>query len=493
MEDDIGLIFGAAWATLQGKDALFGETEGTNLPEPNEHGVSDTGLRRRAFLPFEQRERERLRSFKGPAFALNTRVSCLRPSINASITSYLFYSGNPYGFIAGEISGEETFADAALDQDYTACYTFYSTPMCLQRSFNCSVPASDPGELDGGNAWPAALCRLPVLGIEGEDDIGVWRVPYENPWAPTSIPFLVFTTNVMRKHMVEFVDTATPLKNPSSFGEWASYQMFDDVFMNITMCFAHLNTTVAEVVMERESDLVEPQFKWSPIINATNVDTLMDFWGAGPAPQGVSERGILTIKEYQYPMDPTKLDRNISSADDDVSFGQWASWHGPASALWAWGVDSDSINMCSNCQIKGHSAPKDGQAVFLHVVNVSGRAALALEAFVAKLAQTFYYLMQPMFDVVADIETVSTTRARVPRSWDGLIAVLALIAGDFVCVWIVVLIYIPNIRYARQGNCWHAVSQLMSEQTQPVLDQSRELKDNEVRRMIKGNNPLVTI
>ena len=89
---------------------------------------------------------------------------------------------------------------------------------------------------------------------------------------------------------------------------------------------------------------------------------------------------------------------------------------------------------------------------------MSGRAPPALEAFVAKLTQTFYYLMQPMFDIVADVGTVSTTRAWVPRSWDGLVVVLVLVAGDLICVWIVMLLYIPSIRYARQGNCWHAVS-----------------------------------
>ena len=98
-----------------------------------------------------------------------------------------------------------------------------------------------------------------------------------------------------------------------------------------------------------------------------------------------------------------------------------------------------------------------------------------------------------MFDVVADVETVLTTRAWVPRSWDGLVVVLVLVAGDLICVWIVMLLYIPSIRYARQGNCWHGVSQLMSEQTQPVLDQSIELKDSEVRRMMKGSDPIVTI
>lgn len=58
--------------------------------------------------------------------------------------------------------------------------------------------------------------------------------------------------------MVEFVNTATPLSNPSSFGEWASYQLFDGVFMNITMCFPNLKKTIAGVKMERESDLAEP-------------------------------------------------------------------------------------------------------------------------------------------------------------------------------------------------------------------------------------------
>ena len=220
----------------------------------------------------------------------------------------------------------------------------------------------------------------------------------------------------------------------------------------------------------------------------------MDFWGAGPDPKGAPEWGVLTISEYQHPLDLSRLDRNLSSAKDDVSFGEFASWHGPASALWAWGGQQRKhhyVQQLSDQRVL--EPPKDGQAVFVHSIDVSGRAALALEAFVAKLTQTFYYLMQPMFDVVMDVKTVSTTRAQVPRSCDGLVVVLALVAGNLFCVWIVVFLYIPNIRYARQGNCWHGVSQLMSEQTQPVLDQSIELKDSEVRRMMKGSDPIVTI
>ena len=199
----------------------------------------------------------------------------------------------------------------------------------------------------------AALCCLPVSGVKSESGTDVWRELYKNPYAPTSIPFLTFSMNNRREHIAEFINAATPLSNSSSFGEWASYQLFDGVFMNITMCFANLKTTIAGVKMERESDLAEPQFKSSPLINATNVDTLMDFWGARPDLKGAPERGVLTIREYQHPLDLSRLDRNLSSAKDNVSFGEFASWHGPASALWAWGTNSESITMCSNCQTKG--------------------------------------------------------------------------------------------------------------------------------------------
>lgn len=68
-----------------------------------------------------------------------------------------------------------------------------------------------------------------------------------------------------------------------------------------------------------------------------------------------------------------------------------------------------------------------------------------------------------------------------------------MVAVVLLCVLAIVVLYIRNIRYARQGNFWHAVSQLMCDGTQPVLEQSNELNDSSVTRAVKERNVMVSV
>ncbi|KAI1774004.1 hypothetical protein F4818DRAFT_88630 [Hypoxylon cercidicola] len=99
----------------------------------------------------------------------------------------------------------------------------------------------------------------------------------------------------------------------------------------------------------------------------------------------------------------------------------------------------------------------------------------------------------PLFDVPGDIEVVFSANISIPAQWDGLIAVLIVVFVDMTCIWTITTLYVRNVRYMRQGAFWHAVSQLIAEPTQSVLQKSDELSDKEIAKLLKGNDPWVTI
>lgn len=66
--------------------ALFGELETSDMPDPNAQGVSDTGVKLRSYVPFQEKERLKLRAYKGPAFSERTQVMCMRPNMDAEVS-----------------------------------------------------------------------------------------------------------------------------------------------------------------------------------------------------------------------------------------------------------------------------------------------------------------------------------------------------------------------------------------------------------------------
>ncbi|KAL7628611.1 hypothetical protein AAE478_000126 [Parahypoxylon ruwenzoriense] len=490
-ENNVSDIFSTSWPTLQGSNALFGELDSQNMAEPNERGVSHDGPRLRAFLPFEREKRTRIRSYKGAAFTLKTEVSCQRPSIDASVKAHPWSLNVPYASMAGNISYNQTFEDAGIDYP-ASCYGDNYITLCFPTGFNCTIPSQRDGISAG---WATAMCRLEAIGMtRGEADIDYWQIT-DDLYLPASMIFLTFATNADISSY-DANDTQGKLGAPTAYGEWNSYELYPGAFLNVSLCFALLNTTISEVEMGSDTTLTEPEFKWSQNFNTPSLDVLQDFMGADSVHKSAEERGILSIRNVQHPVSHTSAfaaEVNASAAWDDVSFSEWASWHGPSAAIWAWANNNESLVLCTACQMRGFTALKDGAALFQRVVNSSGRVAVAIDTYMARMVQNFYYLMLPLFDVPGDVEVVFSTEARVPRQWGGLIAVLVMVAVDLACVWALTLLYARNARYTRQGDFWHAVSQLVADPTQTALMRSDELKDGEVAETLKGKDTLVTI
>ena len=73
----------------------------------------------------------------------------------------------------------------------------------------------------------------------------------------------------------------------------------------------------------------------------------------------------------------------------------------------------------------------------------------------------------------------------------GLIVVLILATVNLVSVWSITAQYVKYSRYTRAGDFWYSISQLVSEETWPILQQSNNLRDRDVSRALAGDAQLV--
>ncbi|KAI1343239.1 hypothetical protein F5Y15DRAFT_427694 [Xylariaceae sp. FL0016] len=468
--------------------STFGEVDLPHHPEPNEYGVSYTGLTTRAFPPFDHDERTRLRSYSGVAFAMNTQVSCLRPSIDAEVEMRnIEFDGMVY-YLAGTISYNETFKNSGIDRSLD-CLTQGDASVCYPETFNCTIPSKD---LHKEGYWPTALCLLqpPAATVEEATKLDPEQ---DSLWNPTSMHFLTFASNANLSYFEEKNIEDTSLSSPVPVGEWNSYELFPGGFLNVTLCSAALNTSMIHVDMSTENDPQEPSFTWNPNGTSSSTEQLEIMMGADPAPRYIGDRGILTVNEVVSPAPASGFDVSADEAAQAIEMSKDAAWKSDASIFWGGASNNWSVAVCTHCSLDGWTTLPDGAAVFESIINEDGRAAMAMNSLLTLLMQSFFSYLVPLLDVPGYVDVVFSKEASIPKNWDGLIAVLVMLMVELLTVLAITGLYLRNVRYSRQGNYWHAVAQILSDQTRPILAESHELRDHDVERRLGGNNPMVSL
>ncbi|KAI0854739.1 hypothetical protein F4860DRAFT_522518 [Xylaria cubensis] len=487
-ESNLQQISGSQWVLLfQGPNAPFGEAESDMAAKSNESGVSDTRPKRRAFLPFEKPERASLRSFKGPALTSSIQTTCLKPALHATVAFRAYAPGRGNGYLTGNINYQETFASAAIDPSPPTCMEVQNQTICLPTGFNCTIPSVTWSN----DIWPTALCIIRAEGVQINDDY--FYQEQENIYAPTSFIYLAFASNAnFDGESVE--DPMLTLGNPFAFGEWNSYQVYTGAFLNISLCFATVNTTMAEVEMSTTTALWEPDFQWNANSSTPSTRMIQTMLGADKPGEDNGDRGILSIHNIERPLPLSTLDAiDASSALYAINRSEYALWRGPVNVLMSYTSDNQSLLTCSTCSMLGWSPPADAAALFELIINDNGQAAQALETFLYMLWERYYYLILPLFDVRGYINVVSSTQSVIPVYWGGLVAILSIVLIDIMCVLALTFLYLLKVRYTRQGNYWYAVSQLLSESTRPILEHHGDLGDHGISQLAHCKDRMVAI
>lgn len=483
--------------------AIFGELETSDTPDPNRLGVSDTGVKLRSFVPFQEQQRTKLRSYNGPAFSERTQVMCMRPDIDARISLVQVtteYVTMPSTSISGTISYEKTFEEATLN-DWTPCSSSQqvdgiSQTVCLPKNFSCTLPLMNILTID---PLPViALCHLSAEIVGNTSPTGprlnmqVWNE--SNPlWSANanSWIYLTFSTNLSMSGVGEEIgareNLSVPLVTPiATAGEWQTYQVFPTMALNVTLCFAGLQTNLHNVSMSSATGPKEPKVQWDPVHREDGVEQGQVFMGTTASRLSAAERGILSITEIKSP-------DGLKPEDTDGS--SHTLWRGPSGFMGMFaGQQGGSWIMCNVCcWMDGWSIPPDIAALFARTIHTTGRAGWAIQNFLTTYTESWYAQILPQFDVAADIDVTFSTQVRIPRHWEGLIAALFMIITNLVCVWAITVLYVIHTRYSRQGNVWHTVSQIMSEDTRLVLEQSNQVLDEDVEKRLKIDDYLVFV
>lgn len=216
----------------------FGETPPGYFAQPNQRGLSDTGVKRRALIPFYQsKDRTTLRSYDGNAAVLSSRVACMPPKLSGEFTGANF-SGFLYGNVAGEILYEEAFAEAGLPSPRLC-----NSERCLASSFNCSVMSIAEDTTYVSTSY--SFC-VPQIIHEQKFHPSIWRLDDE-PWGPESYPILVMNSELYTGDWEEAIGKIIPISSSTVEEEWRSYKLGPERSTKITLCFMGLNVMSSDV------------------------------------------------------------------------------------------------------------------------------------------------------------------------------------------------------------------------------------------------------
>ncbi|KAI0530166.1 hypothetical protein GGR58DRAFT_508742 [Xylaria digitata] len=480
---------------------IFGGRGATNLAKPDIRGLSDTGLQHRAFLPYDKGNRTILRSFKGPTAVMTTRVSCIPPTLDATFNPVYPDSTYPYGSINGTILFNTTFEDVNLFANTCSYDRLQNRTACLPPMFSCTV----------GNAlwltgWIPSLCHLVIPEIEStipdnpktefhniedllDSRAGRWDRDVD-PWDEAAYwPFLVIATNAgidLLKNMNATGTRMLPLQPYQRYGEWSSFTLNGSFLINITLCSVGFNMSLAHVELSSIDDPREPSVELNKAEQSLDGERAQIFLGASEI-QDPGERGILTLDKMQYlnstssaaELDPFQPEMGTGSFSSFLFYNSLVLWERLGLLVRTWNSGL-SVITCSPCWAWGYSLSRDVAVVFTRIINTSGRAALAIDMTLYAVMSTWYYDLLPGFDVPGVVEASFSKSCSVPSRWQGIIAVISVVAIHLICVLVTTIRYLQLIRYSRQGNIWHAVSQLVSTSTHKILDMSNNTGDKDV-------------
>lgn len=321
------------FGNLDSSTVLFGEVDSHSNSAPNQFGVSDIGTKRRAFIPLQKEERVSLQHYSGAAFSLVSGAACMRPSMTARVVfdpKYLL-------LLNGAINYNQSLIDAGHSPTQS-CYTTYAgNEYCLPESFNCSLPVRNDPLSSNNSAWPAAICHLQINYIADKPILPTWN-QHSSPFDFTSGSWahLVFATNLDESYWDQLERSGpVTLGEPTPYGEWVSNEVQPGRFLNTTLCFTVLNTTISSVTMTGNINQSEPNLEWNTSTASFEIEPLKNLFAPDDAHKTPSQRGIFTIAgDIQDPAPLSAFHVNETMARSAIQASSETLYWGPAIGVW---------------------------------------------------------------------------------------------------------------------------------------------------------------
>ncbi|KAM7198271.1 hypothetical protein V8F33_005062 [Rhypophila sp. PSN 637] len=493
------------WGSPPAEFARFAEyTDGSGRITDHQH-IDDTGLTLRVPLPIAVKsQRETLHEYDGPATVFDHRVVCIAPK------ALTIQSFNDTKRTSLSFAGYATF-----DTDMPLPIRMGTGPE-VQIPFQCLVPDADPTPGLPSNITVCVVApassdppRLePFLPLNWE------LAAYERPiffifnvtastrtWAWSQFYSEIFRDPMdLSRFVIPRSSLVMMREGPWAITTIKGVEFLDGASFSASACITTPEGFPFNVSLKTRSDALEPALTWKST-HWTNVSEVMSWEEYGydtsdvlhqlnvlaagqPAALSLQQRGIMELDfattnwsepiyhltdpglNYMFNLNPTELfpTFRILPCKEQVD------------------CITDPSAVLSFAP-GGHPAH---MALFHDALaGTMGTPARALQSWLTTLTRQRYYDALGRFSEAAGARYVNSVEVFVPRQWGGFLGVMAMLVCHVLAVAGVTAWYLCVTRYTMMGNSWQVVSQVVSEETLPLMRRASGLKDLEVQRIIR--------
>jgi hypothetical protein len=123
--------------------------------------------------------------------------------------------------------------------------------------------------------------------------------------------------------------------------------------------------------------------------------------------------------------------------------------------------------------------------LFQDTLITTSSPALALQALLTRICQMAYYDQLVKLDRPVVATTAFSLTATVPVQWTFFVLGVALIVIHSIIVMVVVVVFVISTEISFIGSYWQTVSQVVSKETQSILEVADQMDDDDVRKWAK--------
>ncbi|PHH89416.1 hypothetical protein CDD83_6111 [Cordyceps sp. RAO-2017] len=447
-------------------------------------GFHDSGHSYRAFLPFEdEARRTKLRSFDGPALLLDHRVVCVRPSLTRLLLKF---------------SSDELRLSGRMEMSPE------SFPMLRLKAI--------PGEASWSNSF---ICRLPrprsnaAEFIQGETGLctphameGSGAFLEDSLRDDSSVMFLLLDVLSPKSMPVVFDQDWTSdsyqnrsLQSTHANGSWAlaSSHGFRRDALRVTACYTNLEPKYFVVGMDRSVDGVEPRLPWDRKAMGFQTEAVRHLFGASTKTGSPGTRGLMTLTPRSqwkaFPLSDTEhVNFTLPVFSDLVRLPKLFNMRVILAAKTAGDIPDVGVTLSAKSREEDKAAYQTYSSLFQDTLRDTGNPALALQAIIAAVCQTAYYEKLAIEDRRAPASTSFSSSTLIPLRWTGFIVATAIVATHLVIFLTVTVLFLRLTSSSLLNNCWQAVSQVVTEDTLPILSRADSMKDKDIEQWAKSKS-----
>ncbi|KAI1169668.1 hypothetical protein F4777DRAFT_572250 [Nemania sp. FL0916] len=485
-------------------NAVYGELPPYASPDPDSKGFSISGPRKRSFLPLlETNNRTSIQHYEGNAVVLSTNTACLRPIMRTNYRGTVKELIQDQGVARYGLLGGTLFYGQSL-QNATSVDDLCSSEGCYTTEFNCSIAGGRTKAPD----WQGTLCLVDAVGGDFQPNgLSTGLDSTRDPWSNHSAVYLMIFTNMFGTDWEASQESRSLEVAPTTeFGEWNSYEILEDRFVNVSLCFSSYYANLAFVDMVATGDLTEPQDDWS-VTGVSNSSEALKYYGISERNSSLADRGLLTILNINAP--------DILSPLVDVKDANQSKWLNHSVAEKTAGDFEDGIAtvfitpqgpglsnlaLCTVCDIEAFGMDPGLTGLLQNTVAKTGRAVDVLEVYLASTANSFYNVFLQSFNGTEEVMVTYTKAVQLvggcQGGWcKGLISVSVLIAIHLLCIAATTYTYVNLTGFSRQGDVWHAVAQLNGPELKTALERGNDQSDSSLKEELdeQGSNVLVAL